>query len=75
LIGYVKKTAIQHPPVEAEPQMEPAPPTMPSGQVPQILRFCTGFGIEVYNGSHALIGHVYPGTGYVALGRPPVCRP
>jgi hypothetical protein len=75
LIGYVRKTAIEHPPIEAEPQMEPATlPKMPNGQIPQILRFCTGFGIEVYNGSHALIGHVYPGTGYVALGGLPVCR-
>jgi hypothetical protein len=75
LIGYVKKTAIEHPPLEAEPQLEPAHlPKLPNGQVPPILRFCTGLGVDVYNGSHMLIGHVYPGTGYVALGGLPVCR-
>jgi hypothetical protein len=61
LIGYVKKTAIEHPPIVAEPQMEPAP-------IPQSLRFCTGSGIDIYDGTHILIGHVYPGTGFVALG-------
>jgi hypothetical protein len=74
LIGYVKKTAIEHPPIEAEPQMEPAQlPRLPTAQIPQILRFCRGFGIDVYDGSHMLIGHVYPGIGYVALGGTPLC--
>jgi hypothetical protein len=61
LVGYVEKRDVEHrrSPIEAGPLFTPI-------RQPGEPRFCNveGNGVSVYNRSHALIGQLFPGTGF-----------
>ncbi len=66
LVGYVRKVAVEHPPVLAGPFIEPL-------HLPGAIRLCTTGGVDVYNAARALVGHIVGDTGFVPLGARPVC--
>ena len=68
-VGLVKKADVEHLPFVASPLIRPL--HLPSGiQVCRITR-----GVDVYNSTHSLIGHMVLGTGFVPLGLASACQP
>ena len=68
-IGYVKKVDVahQHPIIEAGPLVKPI--HLPG---PTLCSF-DGGGIDVYSRSHAVIGHIMSGVGFVRLNAVGAC--
>jgi hypothetical protein len=68
-VGLVKKADVEHLPFVASPLIKPL--HLPSGI--QVCRLTSG--VDVYNRTHSLIGHIVRGTGFVPLGLESTCQP
>ncbi len=62
VVGYVKKSDLRPSQGLTGPLQEPVPG-------------CGTDGLNVYNADRLLIGHIYPGTGYIPLRVEPKCPP
>jgi hypothetical protein len=73
LVGYLNKESVEYPPIEAQPFLRLSP------SLPQSIHLCRifprggPFVPDVYNGSHVVVGHLYPDSGYVPVGASPQC--
>jgi hypothetical protein len=73
LIGYLKKTRVEHPPLIAAPVTRLKSP-LPGTHACAIVASNSPQIIDVFNRSHMLIGQIYPNSGFVRLGEQPACN-
>ncbi len=73
LIGYVKKAGVEHPPLIAAPLTRLRSP-LPGRHICPMLSSDSPEVVDVFNGSHVLIGQIYPDLGFVRLGHEPACN-
>jgi len=73
LMGYVTTAGLQRPPLIAAPAMSIHPP-FPGVRSCYLVPSDSAQVVNVFNGSHALIGRIYPNTGFGRLGDQPACN-
>ncbi len=74
LVGYLDKESVEHPPIEAQPFLRLSPSLPQSIHLCRIIPAGGPFVPAVYNASHVVVGHLYPDSGYVPVGRSPQCN-
>jgi hypothetical protein len=76
-IGYVTRSSVEHPPLIAAPAF--AQPSLPSG--PSLQPSCVLVSpdspevVKVFNASRALVGWIFPTSGFVRVGDGQTCGP